>query len=118
MPVKRSIIYIPLVCVISWSLSRTPAGVHTHLGNVTTINRAPFAPAAGHKSPQPDTRAHLTQGKQLQLIPKLEVSSKAILTTDWIAPEIVTICLQGDPLVSQFTQGVYLRFRPRDPPLA
>ncbi len=115
---KRILTNITLSLLLSGFAAFAQASQHKDSGAVATIDHVSFAVAANDKAPQPDAGPHLTQGKAFQLSPRVDVSSQAILTNDRIALPSILICLLVDLLVNQFTQGVYLRYRPRDPPLA
>ena len=79
------------------------------------IGSEPRNVATTNKPPLHDHPPQLTQGKHDQLSPRIESPAKAVLTTDLPPLQYTLIYLPADPLVSRFTQGVYLRYRPRDP---
>lgn len=115
---KRILTNIIFAVLLSGVFIVGQAGQHKDSGVAVTISHVSFAVGTNDKTPQPNSGPHFTQGKAFQLNPRVDVSSKAILTTDRPALPSILVCLFIDPPVNQFTQGIYLRYRPRDPPSA
>lgn len=115
---KRILTKIIFAVLLSGVFIVGQAGQHKDSGVAATISHVAFAVAANDKTPQPDSGPHFTQGKAFQLNQRVDVSSKAILATDRPALPSIVVCLLVDPLVNQFTQGIYLRYWARDPPSA
>lgn len=81
-------------------------------------NRVNLAVAVHSRAPQPEPQTYFTPEKQFQLNPRIGFSAQAILITDRIPPQVNFLHIPIDVPFNHFTQGVYLRYRPRDPTLA
>ncbi len=107
-----------LFLLLSCFAGVSQAGQHKDSRVVAVGNTVNLAVAAHDRAPQPEPQTYFTQGKQLQVNPRIDFSAKAILITDRIPPQVNFLHLPIDVPFNHFTQGVYLRYRPRDPTLA
>jgi hypothetical protein len=112
----RNTIFLSLL--LSCFAGVSQAGQQKDSRVVAIGNRVNLVAASQDRAPQPEPQTYFTPGKQFQLNPRIDFSAKAILITDHIPPQVNSLHLPIDVPFNHFTQGVYLRYRPRDPTLA
>ena len=115
-PVKSVVKYTALCLLHAASAAFSPAGQHERSESSAIFCQVSSDSATDQKAtePQPDFR----QAKYVHSLLRVDGPPNAILVSDVRVPSWTIVWTSVDSLIEQSALCVYLRYRPRDPPVA